>query len=85
MKPEVGFVHRTQVYLEQNQYELLKTRARREGKSLAEIIRDSVEAYLGGAAISARKDPLRSVIGIGNGDGSAVAENYEDFLYGEKA
>ena len=78
-------MHRTQVYLKQNQYELLKARARREGKSLAEVIRDSVEAYFGRAAISARKDPLRSVIGIGDGDGSAVAENYEDFLYGERA
>ena len=77
-------MHRTQIYLEQGQYELLRARARREGKSLAAVIRDSVDAYIGGPAAKADRDPLRHVIGIGNGDGAAVAENYEDFLYGEK-
>jgi hypothetical protein len=78
-------VHRTQIYLEQNQYELLRARARREGKSLAAVIRDSVDAYIGGPVAKAARDPLQRVIGIGKGDGAAVAENYEDFLYGEKA
>jgi hypothetical protein len=77
-------VHRTQIYLEQNQYELLRARARREGKSLAAVIRDSVDAYIGGPVANSVRDPLQHVIGIGKGDGAAVAENYEDFLYGEK-
>ncbi|MBZ5495764.1 MAG: ribbon-helix-helix domain-containing protein [Acidobacteriia bacterium] len=77
-------MHRTQVYLDQGQYELLKARARREGRSLAAVIRDSIDAYFGGSATLTAQDPFRRVIGIGSGDGSAVAENYEDFLYGEK-
>lgn len=76
-------MHRTQIYLEQSQYELLKSRARREGKSLAAIIRDILDAHLVGARRRSDHDPLRRVIGIGEGDGSAVAENYEDILYGE--
>ena len=85
MSKEEEIVHRTQIYLEQGQYELLRARARREGKSLAAVIRDSVDAYIGGAAAKAAPDPLQRVIGIGKGDGMAVAENYEDFLYGAKA
>lgn len=77
-------MHRTQIYLEQSQYELLRTRARRESKSLAAVIRNILDAALQGAATLPVRDPLRAVTGIGKGDGSAVAENYEDFLYGEK-
>jgi hypothetical protein len=77
-------LHRTQIYLEPNQYELLRSRARRESKSLAAVIRNILDASLGGSATTPVRDPLRAVIGIGKGDGSAVAENYEDFLYGEK-
>ena len=77
-------MHRTQIYLEPSQYELLRARARRESKSLAAVIRDILDASLRGAGTRQVRDPLRAVIGIGKGDGSAVAENYEDFLYGEK-
>jgi hypothetical protein len=77
-------LHRTQIYLEPSQYELLRSRARRESKSLAAVIRDILDASLGGSAATAARDPLRAVIGIGKGNGSAVAENYEDFLYGER-
>ncbi len=75
--------HRTQIYLEQGQYELLRSRARREGKSLASLIREALDEYLGRKGPRGRLDPLRRVIGIGEGDGAAVAENVEDFLYGD--
>ena len=77
-------IHRTQVYLENSQYELLRSRAWREGKSMAAVIREILDVHLSGKAATARRDPLHSAVGIGEGDGSAVAENYEDFLYGEK-
>ena len=78
-------MHRTQVYLESSQYEMIKARARREGNTLAQVIRESVEAYLQPVRMRSMEDPLHKIIGIGKGDGSAVAENYEDFLYGEKS
>ncbi len=76
--------HRTQIYLEPSQFEMLRNRARREGKSLASVIREAVDEYLGIKVTRRGEDPLYRAIGIGRGDGAAVAENYEDFLYGEK-
>jgi hypothetical protein len=77
-------LHRTQVYLEESQYELLRSLARRKGRSLAAVLRDILDAYLQAPARATRQDPFRRVIGIGKGDGSRVAENYEDYLYGEE-
>jgi plasmid stability protein len=77
-------MRRTQIYLDEGQHEMLQSRARREGKSLAAIIRDILDAYLCGSRMPVAADPFRRVIGIGKGDGSAVAQNYEDYLYGEE-
>ena len=73
-------MHRTQIYLEDSQYRLLKEKARRQGTSLAAVIRLILEEHL--AAAPSENDEFASVIGIGEGDGSRVAENYEDYLYG---
>jgi hypothetical protein len=78
-------LHRTQVYLEESHYEMLRSLARRRGKSLAAVLRDIIDSYLQAPAPTAATDPFQRVIGIGKGDGSAVAENYEDYLYGEKS
>jgi plasmid stability protein len=75
-------MHRTQIYLEDVQYELLRARARREGQSLAAVIRKILTDHLGGHRGGPRKDEFDAVIGIGEGDGARVAENYEDYLYG---
>jgi len=75
-------MHRTQIYLEDSQYEMLRARARHEGTSLAAVIRKILNDYLGGDRSRKDSDDFRAVIGIGEGDGSRVAENYEDYLYG---
>ena len=75
----IGLMHRTQIYLEDTQYRLLREKARRQGTSLASVIRQILEEHLAGRR---EKDEFASVIGIGEGDGSRVAENYEDYLYG---
>ena len=77
-------VHRTQVYLDDRHYEILRTRAKRERKSLAALIREILDAHLVKIQGKSKNDPLAEAIGIGAGDGSAVAENYEDYLYGER-
>ncbi len=79
-----AIIHRTQIYLEDEQYEMLKARARSEERSMAELIRFVLDEYLNGRPSAGGKDPLLQAIGIGKGDGSAVAENTEEFLYGEK-
>ena len=75
-------MRRTQIYLDDYQYEMLRSRARQKGKSMASIIREILDDYLRGTGNPSR-DPLLGVIGIGAGDGTAVAEHYEDFLYGK--
>lgn len=75
-------MHRTQVYLGEDQYEMLKTRARREGKTLASVIREILDAHLKGAKPA--EDPFDAVIGLAKGDGSAVAENHAEYLYGKR-
>jgi predicted DNA-binding ribbon-helix-helix protein len=77
-------MHRTQIYLEENHYQILRSQARREGKSLAAIIREILQTHLAGRHKATAQDPFRRVIGIGKGDGSRVAENCEEYLYGEE-
>lgn len=74
-------MHRTQIYLEEDMYDELTARARREGTTLAGLIRHLLRRALGGLADS-EPDPLDAVIGLGAGDGAAVAENHADYLYG---
>jgi hypothetical protein len=50
--------------------------------SLAAVIRKILDDYLGGDRGREDTDEFHAVIGIGEGDGSRVAENYEDYLYG---
>jgi len=78
-------MHRTQIYLEEAQYEMLRARARREGKSLAAVIRQILDEALGrGASRGRSADPLDGVIGMAEGDGSSVAENVAEYLYGDR-
>ena len=78
-------MHRTQIYLEREQYELLKSQARREGRTIAAVIRAILDRHLGRGSKRTKHDPFEAVVGIGRGDGSAVAENYEDYLYGDES
>jgi hypothetical protein len=64
---------------------MLKSLARRREITLAAVIRDIIKAGINPPPTAAKSDPFSQVIGIGKGDGSAVAENYEDYLYGEKS
>ena len=78
-----SWMHRTQIYLEEAQYETLRAKARREGKTLAGVIRDLLDIALGRGP-DAPADPLDGVIGTARGDGAAVAENHADYLYGDR-
>lgn len=76
--------HRTQLYLDDAQYQYLKNTARREKKSIAKLIREwvderrqvkSMKKYL--------NDPFFKLRGIFSDKGD-VAENFDDYLYGGK-
>jgi hypothetical protein len=53
---------RTQIYLTKEQRKKLDARAAREDKALAELIREAVDAYLGGTTADA-EESLASTFG----------------------
>jgi predicted DNA-binding protein len=54
---------RTQIYLTAAQRKRLDAIAAREGKTLAQVIREAVDAYLGGEAATERVEALLATFG----------------------
>ena len=77
-------MHRTQISLEPEQYDLLMREARRRGVSLASVVRTLVTEQLRTPKRAAGKSPLAAISGIGEGDGQAVGSKHNEFLYGRK-
>ena len=78
-------VHRTQLHLDEERYRYLVLRAKAEGKSMAQVVRDLIDEDHKRSGSRRRKDSLDGIIGVFSGDGSAVAENVDDYLYGDKS
>lgn len=77
-------MHRTQISLEPEQYDLLVREAQRRGVSLASVVRTLVTEQLQPTARASKKTPLASITGLGEGDGQAVGSRHNEFLYGRK-
>ena len=73
-------MHRTQLSLESWQYEALKARARREGKSLAAVVRDILSSHLETDARRAAQR-LEQVAGVAEGPADLGA-GHDRYLYG---
>ncbi len=76
--------HRTQISLEDWQYQMLLDMSRRKRKSLSSIIRDLISEKFSKQAAASKEDPLWGIIGLGAGDGSSVARDHDRFLYGKR-
>ncbi len=77
--------HRTQLYLEDNQFEYLKNLARSEKKSIAQIIRDWIEEKRQKKmAKNYEKDSFWKICGLFNSGKPDMAQNFDDYLYGDK-
>lgn len=76
--------HRTQISLEDWQYEALLEMSKKTKKSLSGIIRDLIAEKLSRQAVRAKEDPVWGIIGLGAGDGSPVAREHDKFLYAKK-
>jgi len=74
-------MHRTQILLEEWQYEALRARAEREGRSISELVRAALEEMLAPEAPSRRR--LEEIEGIGE-DAAACGRDHDRFLYGGK-
>ena len=77
--------HRTQLQLDDGRYQYLSLKAKAEGKSIAQVVRDLIDEDHKRRGSHRRKDSLDDIIGVFSGDGSAVAEHVDDYLYGGKS
>lgn len=75
-------MHRTQILLEDWQYEALKARAQREGRSLSDLLREIVTSQIGRRRRPATSR-LAQIEGLGS-DPKASGREHDRFLYGEK-
>jgi hypothetical protein len=73
-------MHRTQILLDEWQYEKLKAASQREGRSISSLVRDAVTAFLRRGQRSARTR-LSDIAGIG-GDRGARGRDHDEILYG---
>lgn len=80
------YVNRTQIYLDTELQEALRARAARENRSVADVIREAVRAFLGGGSEKAKKprDPFLAVSGRFRGGTRDSARNHDRYLYGRR-
>lgn len=77
--------HRTQVYLDKNQYDFLKEQSKNQDKSMANLIRDWIDEK---RRIlfqkDGDKDTLFEIRGLFKSGQTDIAEKFDDYLYGDK-
>ena len=76
--------HRTQISLEDWQYQILLEMSKKLKKSLSGIIRDLLTEKLSKETVKPEKDSIFGIIGIGAGDGLPVAREHDRFLYAKR-
>ncbi len=74
-------MHRTQLLLEEWQYEALKARAERSGRSLSDVVREILAAHL--APSQPAEDPLFALDSVFDDPGVSGAD-HDAFLYGSR-
>jgi len=76
--------HRTQISLEDWQYQMLLDLSRKTRKSLSAIIRDLIEEKFTSKSSAVKSDPVFGIVGLASGDGAAVAREHDEYLYGKR-
>ncbi|MGI9305217.1 MAG: hypothetical protein ACR2RB_21305 [Gammaproteobacteria bacterium] len=74
-------MHRTQISLEEHQYNALLTESRKHGVSLSAVVRGLVDKHL--ATRNYSTNPIGKLAGIAEGSGESVGQNHNQFLYGK--
>ena len=72
---------RTNIVLEEWQYQYLKDRAEREGKSISALIRELIEAAMRPVEKGLKDDPIFQIVGMFRGGRKDVAEKHDEYLY----
>jgi len=74
--------HRTQISLEDWQYQAILELSKKTRQSISSIIRDLLSEKLLSHSADKNKDSLTDIIGIGSGDGKPAARTHDKYLYG---
>lgn len=80
----IGMV-RTQILLRERQYEELRALAKREGKSLSEMVRLALARLLGSETSPGGASGLSDICGIAKDPGGPSGRDHDSFLYDRKA
>lgn len=75
--------HRTQVSIEEWQYQKLIEASRTKKKSISNIIRDLITEKYSKQPDRRNPDPIFAIVGTGAGNGDAIAKEHDKFLYGK--
>jgi plasmid stability protein len=75
-----ALMHRTQLLLDDWQYQALKARAEAEGRSISDLVRALVASYLEGRGGHAARR-LAEISGVGEGPPDGAAQ-HDHYLYG---
>jgi hypothetical protein len=76
-------MHRAQILLEEWQFEMLKAKAQREGKSVSELVREILAEAFGARRPSASKRGLSGIAGIVRDPGLS-GRDHDEVLYGPR-
>ena len=76
--------HRTQISLEDWQYQLLLDLSRRRKKSLSALIREMIAEKFASKPAEPGSDPLFAIVGIGGSGHKKTAREHDSVLYGVK-
>ncbi|MBI4397684.1 MAG: CopG family transcriptional regulator [Candidatus Omnitrophica bacterium] len=82
----MGTLHRSQVYIGEDQIRLLKLEARKENLSVSELIREAIQSFLTkkSKAINWDNDPLTKAVGKFKSDVKDASTHHDFYLYGKK-
>ena len=82
----MGHLHRTQIYLEDQQMNRLKLEAAKAHLAVSELIRRAVDYFLKGSDENAdwNKDPLTRAVGKIRLSSKDASSRHDDYLYGHK-
>lgn len=72
-------MHRTQILLEESQYERLKGQAERTGRSIGDLVREAIDAHYGRTATEDLRRTLRASRGAW-GDRAGDGERYVELV-----
>ena len=77
--------HRTQISLDDWQYQTLLDLSRKTKKSLSALIREMItEKFAPKDGVVAENDPVYSIVGIGSSGQKHTARDHDAVLYGKK-